>query len=133
VHEIAKRWDVVPKPWTDGVFEASSTTIESLMALTQEADFALLVLTADDVTTSRGKRKPSPRDNVVFELGLLMGALGRGRVFTLKPTNVDIRIPTDLLGVTWLEYRRGGPGGLRTKLAAPCGKIKKRISTIGPK
>jgi len=133
VHAKARRWEVVSKPWTEGVFEASNTTIENLMALTQEADFALLVLTADDVTTSRGKRKPSPRDNVVFELGLLMGALGRDRVFILKPRNLDIRIPIDLLGVTWLEYRRGGPGSLRTKLAAPCAKILKTIKTLGPK
>jgi CRP/FNR family transcriptional regulator, cyclic AMP receptor protein len=133
VHATAKRWKVVRKPWTDGVFEASSTTIESLMALTKEADFALLILTADDVTNSRGKRKPSPRDNVIFELGLLMGALGRERVFILKPKQLDIRIPTDLLGVTWLDYRRGGPGRLRSKLSAACTSILKRINTLGPR
>ncbi len=133
VHAIAKRWDVVPKPWTDGVFEASSTTIESLMSLKQEADFALLILTADDVTTSRGRRRSSPRDNVIFELGLLMGALGRERVFILKPKNVDVRIPTDLLGLTLLEYRVGGPGTLRSKLATPCDRVIRRIRGLGPK
>jgi predicted nucleotide-binding protein len=44
-------------------------------------DFAILVLTPDDLTQSRGKQQPSPRDNVVFELGLFIGALGRDRVF----------------------------------------------------
>jgi predicted nucleotide-binding protein len=131
LHDIAKGWKVVPKPWTDGVFEASSTTIESLMAITKEADFAVLVLTADDVTNSRGKKRPSPRDNVIFELGLLMGALGRERVFILRPTNIDIRIPTDLLGVTWLEYRRQGPGSLRSKLRKASRSIINRIATLG--
>lgn len=131
VHANAVRRPIVPRPWTDGIFEASSTTIESLIALTEEADFAALVLTPDDVTASRGKKKQSPRDNVIFELGLLMGAIGRERVFILKPSHVDIRIPTDLLGVTWLEYRKGGPGPLRKKLRAPCAVIFRRIKELG--
>jgi CRP/FNR family transcriptional regulator, cyclic AMP receptor protein len=133
VHAIMVRRKIVPRPWTEGVFEASSTTIESLVMLTREADFAALILTADDVTVSRGRKKPSPRDNVVFELGLLMGALGRERVFILKPKNVDIRIPTDLLGVTWLEYRKGGPDTLREKLRTPCTAILRRVAALGPK
>lgn len=133
VYSNAARRPIVPRPWTDGVFQASSTTIESLIALTEEADFAALVLTPDDVTASRGQKKPSPRDNVVFELGLLIGALGRERVFILKPSHVDIRIPKDLLGVTWLEYRKGGPGPLRRKLAKPCAAIFRRIKEFGPR
>jgi CRP/FNR family transcriptional regulator, cyclic AMP receptor protein len=82
---------------------------------------------------SRGKKKSSPRDNVIFELGLLMGALGRDRVFILKPKGVDVRIPTDLLGVNWLEYRQGGPGTLRNKLGGPCASILRRIGGTGPK
>ncbi len=133
VYANTVRRRVVPRPWTDGVFQASSTTIESLVALTEEADFAALVLTADDITVSRGKKKPSPRDNVIFELGLLMGALGRDRVFILKPKHVDIRIPTDLFGVTWLEYQKGGPGLLRAKLATSCAAILRRIKSLGPR
>jgi CRP/FNR family cyclic AMP-dependent transcriptional regulator len=94
--------DVVPQAWTNGVFEASKTTIENLVAITQKADFAILLLTSDDITVSRGRKKASPRDNVVFELGLLMGSLGRERVFMVAPKRVDLRIPTDLLGVTWI-------------------------------
>ena len=124
---------VVPRPWTNGVFEASSTTIESLMGLAQEADFAVLILTADDMTVSRGKKKPSPRDNVVFELGLLMGALGRDRVLILKPQKVDLRIPTDLLGVTWLDYRKSGPGTLKKKLKGPSAAIMRRVTKFGPR
>ena len=74
-----------------------------------------------------------PRDNVIFELGLLMGALGRERVFILKPRNVDIRIPSDLLGVTWLDYKRGGPGTMTEKLRPTCKHILARIKVLGPK
>jgi CRP/FNR family cyclic AMP-dependent transcriptional regulator len=133
-NEIYKRLakkPVVPKPWTDGVFQASSTSIESLVTAAKEADFAALVLTADDMIMSRGKKRPSPRDNVIFELGLFMGALGRERVFILKPKGVDVRIPSDLLGVVWLEYRKAGPKNAR--LQSTCEKMWESISRIGPR
>lgn len=133
VHSITRTRKVVPRPWTNGVFEASSTAIESLLALSREADFAALILTADDAVISRGRRKYSPRDNVVFELGLLMGAIGRERVFILKPHNVDIRIPSDLLGLMWLEYKGRGPSTLVNRLRPPCSQILKRIAALGPK
>ena len=39
-------------------------------------DFAILVLTADDLVASRDVLSTAPRDNVLFELGLFMGGLG---------------------------------------------------------
>jgi CRP/FNR family cyclic AMP-dependent transcriptional regulator len=133
-NELYKRFakkPVVPKAWTDGVFQASSTSIESLVNAAKEADFAALVLTADDMTVSRGKAKASPRDNVIFELGLFMGALGRERVFILKPKGIDVRIPSDLLGVVWLEYLRAGPKNVR--LRSTCKKMWESIRRIGPR
>jgi CRP/FNR family transcriptional regulator, cyclic AMP receptor protein len=133
-NEIYRRFakkQVVSKPWTEGVFQASSTSIESLVTAAKEADFAALVLTADDMTVSRGKKRPSPRDNVIFELGLFMGALGRERVFILKPKGIDVRIPSDLLGVVWLEYLRAGPKNAR--LRTTCRKMWESISRIGPR
>jgi len=122
---------LVTKPWSDGVFQASRTSIESLVAAAQEADFAALVLTADDMTVSRGKAKASPRDNIIFELGLFMGTLGRERVFILKPKGLDVRIPSDLLGVVWLEYLRAGPKTERLRLT--CKKMWQTIRTIVPR
>ena len=130
---VMRRWRLVPRPWTDGVFEASGTTIESLIRVSNEADFAALVLTADDARVARGKKGRVPRDNIVFELGLFMGSLGRERVFILKPMNVDIKIPSDLLGVTWLEYREDGPGKMEDNIRPTCQHIRKRIRKLGAK
>ena len=130
---VMGRWRLVPRPWTDGVFEASGTTIESLIEVSNEADFAALVLTADDARVARGKKGRVPRDNIVFELGLFMGSLGRERVFILKPMNMDIQIPSDLLGVTWLEYRKAGPGRMEEKLRPTCQRIRERIKKLGAK
>ena len=46
-----------------------------------KTDFAVLVLTPDDITLSRGTTIASPRDNAIFELGLFMGTNGRNRTF----------------------------------------------------
>ena len=133
MREVMRRWQLVPRPWTDGVFDASRTTIESLIRLSSEADFAALILTADDARVARGEKGRVPRDNVVFELGLFMGALGRERVFILKPMNLDIQIPSDLLGVTWLEYRKGGRGTMVEKLRPTCQRVRDRIKELGAK
>jgi CRP/FNR family cyclic AMP-dependent transcriptional regulator len=122
---------IVPRPWNDGVFQASYTSIESLFSFAQEADFAALVLTNDDVTKSRGKRNASPRDNVIFELGLFMGTLGRERVFILKPKGLDIKIPSDLLGVTCLEYLKAGK--IQKRLDQSCKRMVQVIAKLGPR
>lgn len=133
VDRCLKRRRAVRKLWTDGVFQASQTAIESLVTAAAQTDFAVLVLTADDIVVSRRKKRPSPRDNVIFELGLFIGALGRERVVVVKPQGVDIRIPTDLLGVTWLEYARGGNRPIRDRLRTASTAITKRIFTLGPR
>ena len=90
--------------WSDGVFGASSFAIESLETQVGIADFAVLVVGADDQVTSRGVASDAPRDNVVFELGLFMGALSRSRTFLLTPMGRKVKIPTDLLGLTTLQF-----------------------------
>src|SRR4051812_61315 len=67
--------------WTQGVFELGSTYIESLAQELDKVDFAVLVLTEDDITISRNEKTVSPRDNVLFELGLFMGKLGKDRCY----------------------------------------------------
>ena len=62
-----------------GTFKPSITFIEALEEELAQSDFAVLTLTPDDQTESRGKVSMAPRDNVLFELGLFMGRLGRNR------------------------------------------------------
>jgi hypothetical protein len=66
-----------------------------------------MVATGDDKSRSRGKWEMSPRDNVVFELGLFMGRLGRDRTFYVFEKG--IKLPSDLLGVTLPQFpKRNG-------------------------
>jgi CRP/FNR family transcriptional regulator, cyclic AMP receptor protein len=62
--------------WPDGVFKVANYTLQDLEAHIEDSDFAVAIAHADDITDSRGKDWPTPRDNVIFELGLFMGTAG---------------------------------------------------------
>lgn len=94
--------------WANGVFQISGTTIYSLIQALRESDFGIFVFSPDDLSIMRGNENPVVRDNVIFELGLFVGRLGIERCFFITPDNVtDLRLPTDLMGVTPGQYEAG--------------------------
>ncbi len=119
--------------WTDGVFRASRDSVDSLVAAVKKADFAILVLTADDTLISDEVEHSAPRDNCIFELGLFMGALGRDRTFIVKPRGIDIKLPSDLLGITPLEYAEGTEDTIATRVGPVCSAVRKAVQNLGPK
>jgi CRP/FNR family cyclic AMP-dependent transcriptional regulator len=124
---------IVVTVWSKGVFSASDFSMESLARVVDSTDFAVLILGADDTVICRKKETAAPRDNVVFELGLFMGAIGRQRTFLLVPRSIDIKIPTDLLGITPLYYEEGDPNTLAKRIEPVCAELRKVISARGPR
>ena len=78
-------------------------TLETLVKAKRQYDFAILVLTPDDLANKKGAQLFLPRDNVVFELGLFMGALGKDRTFILLKKKEQIGLRSDLAGITTAE------------------------------
>jgi CRP/FNR family transcriptional regulator, cyclic AMP receptor protein len=108
--QLAFKFDPVDvRVWTDDVFGASSFPLVDLETAIERSDFGVLLLSPDDEVTSRMKTMNAPRDNVIFELGLFIGGLGHARTFLVKPRGVDLKIPSDLLGLTPFEYTPGAP------------------------
>ncbi|HVP11511.1 MAG TPA: nucleotide-binding protein [Phycisphaerae bacterium] len=96
-------------PWKDlGVFVLSEHTVESLEKAANQCHFAVFVLGPDDVMKTEEGGVYIPRDNVVFELGLFLGRIGRKRSYMLRPNGISIKLPTDLSGVTWAQYSPPG-------------------------
>jgi hypothetical protein len=119
--------------WTDA-FDLGKTTVEGLEDALARHSFAVLIATADDLTTSRRKAKMSPRDNVILEFGLFVGRLRRDRAFLLvEETDKPIKLPTDLLGVTlgFFPSRRTARAK-KTSLAEPAAKVAAQIEKLGP-
>jgi predicted nucleotide-binding protein len=125
--------DFIVRPWTDKVFGASSFPIEDLEQQVRTSDFAILVLGPDDRVISRGRESSAPRDNVIFELGHFMGALTRHRTFLVLPRGADLKIPSDLMGLTPLEYSDGSPGDLPSRIGPVCNDLRMIINSKGPK
>src|SRR5690349_16260431 len=65
------------EPWTT-TFNPGRATLDRLVELSHEVDFAAFVFAQDDWTTTDAAQtsQASPRDNVIFESGLFGGALG---------------------------------------------------------
>jgi CAP12/Pycsar effector protein, TIR domain len=94
------------EPWTT-VFNPGVSTLDRLVELTREVDFAAFIFARDDWTTKGASPgaapgEASPRDNVVFEAGLFGGALGIRRTFILHANGA--KLPSDLLGLTAIRY-----------------------------
>lgn len=78
-----------------------------LLANAQRAGFAVVLLTPDDVGgTVESKLSPRARQNVVFELGMFIGLLGRDRVAALNESSVEL--PTDFSGVAYIPLSGEG-------------------------
>ena len=124
---------IVVRVWTDDTIKASHLLVESLERGLAKVDFAALVLSPDDTVISRDSEAQVPRDNLVFDLGLCMGALGYSRTFLLHPRGSEIKIPTDLSGFTPLTYRTGPDVPNSVAVASACEEIRSAIRTLGPR
>lgn len=121
--------------WTQGVFNPSKFNLESLAEAIFEADFGVFVFAPDDVTSMRGTDQPTVRDNVIFELGMFVGRLGRERCFMLVPRaeQKDLHLPTDLLGLSPGVYdSKRSDGNFRAALGPACNAISQAVKRLGP-
>ena len=117
--------------WSQGVFGLGLGTLESLVSAIEKFDFAILVLTPDDMIVSRETQVPSPRDNVLLELGLFIGGLGRNRTFILYNRDNILKLPSDLAGVTAVTFQPHESGNLQAALGASCTIIEDTIERLG--
>src|SRR5438067_3683450 len=115
------------EPWTT-TFNPGRSTLDRLVELSQEVDFAAFVFAQDDWTTTDASEagQASPRDNVVFEAGLFGGVLGMRRTFILHAEGA--KLPTDLLGLTCVRY---GEAATAAETRAVNEELRKAIESEG--
>jgi hypothetical protein len=90
--------------WDENVFKISETTIDALITQLEQSDHGVFILSPDDRVYIRDSQGPVARDNVIFELGLFMGHLGKQRCFMVVPDEPDLHLPSDLIGITTATY-----------------------------
>lgn len=122
----------LPVLWTDGVFRVASYPMQSLIDEVNDSDFAIAIAHGDDTSSIRGKEWPVPRDNVIFELGLFMGHLGKDRAILMEPRDDGVKLPSDMTGITTIPYRyQVGRDGV-AMMAPACNVLREHILRLGP-
>lgn len=128
--QAALEYDLECVVWNQGtVFGLGDATLEALEAAVRQYDFGIFVFTPDDSLHTRGETKSVPRDNVVFELGLFVGQLGRRRAFVVHPRNGAVALPSDLHGITTATYD-ASQSNLPAALGPACEKIRTAVERI---
>src|ERR1041385_9224120 len=104
--ELLRRLDLDPVVLVDEA--AKGRTLVELLERNAKVDYAVILLTADDLgrakTEARSQKRA--RQNVVFELGFFIGRLGRERVCSLYESGVEI--PTDYEAVKYIQLDLAG-------------------------
>lgn len=118
--------DYYPEIWFQSINGLTRSTLENLMDAINRFEFAIFVLSPDDITIIRKNEENTTRDNVIFEIGLFMGHLGRESVFFVKPNSIDMHLPTDLLGITYGVFEPEHPN-LEASLAPFCNQVRTHI------
>ncbi|WP_267402107.1 MULTISPECIES: nucleotide-binding protein [unclassified Chryseobacterium] len=76
-------------------------TIIEKFELHSDVDFAIIILTADDLGRAKkeAEDKYRARQNVIIEMGYFIGKLGRNKIFPLYENGVEL--PSDVHGVLY--------------------------------
>lgn len=122
----------LPVLWTDGVFRVASYPMQSLIDEVTDSDFAIAIAHGDDTSSIRGKEWPVPRDNVIFELGLFMGHLGKDRAILMEPRDDGVKLPSDMTGITTITYRYQVGRDSVAMMAPACNVLREHILRLGP-
>ena len=108
--EVARQFKRLLEPsvfctiWDDGFFSLNDSTFDTLLKKSALYDAGIILLTKDDTSLIRGKKKITPRDNTIFEAGLFYGRLGKGRTFIVVEDGV--KLPSDIFGITVLYFKK---------------------------
>ncbi|WP_250487000.1 TIR domain-containing protein [Caballeronia sp. GaOx3] len=134
VRELQKQFAYDPfvtVPWNQGVFRVASYTLEDIEREIDQCDFAVAIAYGDDVTSSRGNDWPAPRDNVIFELGLSMGRIGRHRAILMEPRGEGVKLPSDMAGIMTIPFVFDPKQDTAAKFSPACNMLRDHIMKLG--
>jgi hypothetical protein len=119
--------------WTQGVFELSKHTVNSLVGALDQFDFGVFVFAEEDIVRLSDAPESIVRDNLAFELGLFVGRLGKDRNFLIVPKGFEnSHIPTDVSGITPGTFDSNGTdGNIRAAVEPVCSRILKSLQKKG--
>jgi len=108
--------------WKDaGVWEPNRSTFDNLLRMSNYFDFGVFVATSDDLTMFKDKLVIEPRDNVILEMALFLGAIGKDKSFLLVEEGV--KLPSDFEGIYMPTFKRKDSDSIK----AACDELISKI------
>lgn len=109
--------------WNENIFALNKAYLTSLLDRSSFYDYAIIILSKDDKTSTRGEEVWTPRDNALFEFGLFMGRIGPERAFTIAEEGV--KLLTDFAGIHIPTFRKRD--NLVSAVGNACEQIRKEM------
>jgi len=121
-----------PLVWDEGLLQQNESIFDGLLRLSTEVEYGVFIWGASDVTigstVTSGQPIPAARDNVVFETGLFLGALGKEKTFMVVDRSMPIKIPSDFDGIMRTYYDGSALGTYdRPAVRKACDEIESTI------
>lgn len=127
-------YDMNVTVWNQSNFPPSQNTLDSLLKISDSFDFGVFIFSPDDLIETRGVKKLSVRDNVLFECGLFFSELGKDSCFFMIPRGVEnFHLPSDLWGITPLSYDISAcKTNTQAAVGPSCTMIRNHINSAKP-
>lgn len=99
---LGNHFEVIP--WYDPSVHSvhNKSVLDSLIKQSYLVDFAIFIITADDLVYSRARKFLAPRHNVLFEFGIYLQSLGKERCFLVVDKQAEIL--SDMDGISLLQF-----------------------------
>lgn len=104
---MLRRWDLEPII-IDQLVSSGQTIIEKLEEFTNQVDFGIVLITPDDIGYAKDhedQKKYRARQNVILEMGILLGKLGRSKVAILFSQAENMELPSDIGGYIYIPFQ----------------------------
>jgi predicted nucleotide-binding protein len=109
--------------WSEpDIWEANRSTFDNLIRMSNYFDFGVFVATADDLTETNERLVIEPRDNVILEMALFLGAMGHNKSFLLVENG--IKLPSDFNGIYMPRFNRTDEDSIKTTCDTYIERIK---------
>jgi hypothetical protein len=118
--------DCEPNLWCDSYGPGEHTVI-SLKRTAMASDAAIFIFSEDDKISFRGNLLSSPRDNIIFEIGLFIGSFENESIKrAIYCVTGEVKVASDLAGLTCLQLdTKSKAPQCRQKIIQWCNEIKK--------
>lgn len=109
--------------WQDpNVWEPNRSTFDNLLRMVSFFDFGVFVATADDLTMTNDNLVIEARDNVILEMTLFLGAMGRDKSFLLVEEGT--KLPSDFAGIYMPRFDRNNDSSIKVACDEYTSKIE---------